>query len=58
MLCVGEANKNITWLLDIKMLQLTFPDSTNRNTLAIWNLSDAPLITLNLSTDPYLTWNL
>ena len=58
MLCVGEVNKDITWLLDIKMLQLTFPDSTNRNTLAIWNLASEPLITLNLSTDPYLTWNL
>jgi hypothetical protein len=57
MLCVGEVNKDITWLLDIKMLQLTFPDSTNRNTLAIWNLASEPLITLNLSTDPYLTWN-
>jgi hypothetical protein len=58
MVCVGEVNKDITWLLDIKMLQLTFPDSTNRNDLAIWNLTDDPLITLNLTGDDYLTWNL
>ena len=58
MLCVGEVNKDITWLLDIKMLQLTFPDSTNRNDLAIWNLTDDPLITLNLTGEDYLTWNL
>ena len=58
MLCVGEVNKDITWLLDIKMLQLTFPDSTKRNELAIWNLTADPLIALNLSTSTYLTWNL
>ncbi len=58
MLCRGETNKNITWLLEIKMLQLTFPDSTNRNDLAIWNLAKEPLITLNLTGEDYLTWNL
>ena len=39
MLCRGEANKDITWLLDIKMLQLTFPDSTNRKYFSYMELS-------------------
>ena len=40
------------------MLQLTFPDSANRNDAAIWDLRDNEIIFLNLSGTPYLTWNL
>ena len=57
-LCAGETNKDITWLLEVKMLQLTFPDSTNKIDAAIWDLRDNEIIFLNLSGTPYLTWNL
>mgnify|MGYP003624996432 CR=1 FL=1 len=58
LLCRGETNKDIAWLLDVKVVQLTFPDTSNISSGAVWNLTAEPLITLNLSTNQYLTWNL
>ena len=58
LLCAGETNKNITWILDVEIVQLAFSDSSTISDGAIWNLTSDPLITLNLSTNQYLTWNL
>jgi hypothetical protein len=58
LLCAGETNKNITWILDVEIVQLAFSDETTFSDGAIWNLTNDPLITLNLSTNQYLTWNL
>lgn len=58
LICVGETNKNIMWVLDVELVQLAFSDNSTISVGAIWNLTSDPLITLNLSTNQYLTWNL
>ena len=58
LVCVGETNKNITWLLDVELLQIAFSDKSSIEVGAVWNLANDPLITLNLATNQYLTWNI
>jgi len=58
LLCVGEVNKNITWILDVEIIQLAFTDKDTYPEGAVWNLSSDPIITLNLNTNQYLLWNL
>tara|TARA_R110002012_G_scaffold40360_2_gene111178 strand:- start:2362 stop:5436 length:3075 start_codon:yes stop_codon:yes gene_type:complete len=57
-LCAGETNKDITWVLDVEIVQLAFSDDSTISVGAIWNETSDPLITLNLATNQYLTWNL
>lgn len=58
LLCRGEVNKNITWILDVEIIQLAFTDKDTYPEGAVWNLSSDPIITLNLNTNQYLLWNL
>ena len=57
-LCAGEANVNVSWILDVEILQLSYDDIGELTPQAICNLPNDPLIYLNTSTSQYLAWNL
>jgi hypothetical protein len=58
LLCRGEVNKNISWILDVEILQLSYDDIGELTPHAVWNKTNDPLIYLNTASSQYLAWNL